>query len=302
MILLIFIDMHYAAVHAGVRRRNSVTMFSKVLTCALLCVPFCGNPATAAGTVGALVREAEAKVGVSVSVPSTPDLPDWGSADIRFAPLSTVEAAGGDALAAVHYLNQFIAEYAKYPRSFLAKIALEWVVFVKRLRVGGEPRAGTYVRWRTPTTHLPRGGIVYDVQHGARNDGYVRWTLHHELFHFIDEAVIARGLQDAGWLALNAKGFRYTGRPASYSNDHLANPLPGILTAYAAKSSYEDRAELFAALMTDNSHPRLCEIAGADYIIRQKIKYLVRFLERIDPAMGGAYFSKRLGCWNTISR
>jgi hypothetical protein len=52
--------------------------------------------------------------------------------------------------------------------------------------------------------------------------------------------------------------------------------------------------------MTDNFHPRLCEIAGADGVVRQIIERLVRFLVRIDPAMGGAYCSKRLGCWNVL--
>lgn len=247
-----------------------------------------------ADEISALVAEAEQRVGVSVSIPSTRQLPVNQQPDVTFEPLTIVESHGGDARAAALYLRAYIDEFSKYRRSFLRKVNVEWVAFVKGLRVDQEPRAATYVRFYAATTMAPRGGMVYDVQQGAADPAYVRHSLHHEFFHFIDEGVRVRGLDDANWLALNPPGFEYNGKMAAFSQ-RLDHPAAGFVTTYAAKSSSEDRAELFAALMDEETYPRLREIAAADPVVRRKIRYLIRFLERIDPAMGTSYFRKRLG-------
>lgn len=265
----------------------------RFLTCLAIQLPAVGGLA-AADEVSALRMEAEKRVGISVSIPSTRQLPDHPQPDVTFEPLRVVESRGGDAQAAALYLRAYIDEFSKYPRSFLRNVNVEWVAFVKRLRVDREPRAATYLRFYAPTTMAPRGGMVYDVQQGATNRAYVRRSLHHEFFHFIDEGVQVRGIEDADWLAMNPPGFKYTGTMASFSH-RLEHPAPGIITTYSAKSSQEDRAELFAALMDEETYPRLREIAAADPVVRRKIRYLVRFLGRIDPAMGSSYFRKRLG-------
>jgi hypothetical protein len=256
----------------------------------------------AADEISALRAEAEKRVGISVSIPSTRQLADHQRQGVTFEPLRVVESRGGDAQAAALYLRAYIDEFSKYPRSFLRKVNVEWVVFVKGLRVDQEPRAAAYLRFYAPTTMAPRGGMVYDVQQGAANPAYVRRSLHHEFFHFIDEGVQARGSEHADWVAMNPRGFQYTGEMARFSQK-LDHPAPGLITAYSAKSSAEDRAELFAALMDRDTYPRLREIASADPVVRRKIRYLVRFLERIDPAMGSSYFRKRLGeYWQPLTR
>lgn len=256
----------------------------------------------AADEISALRMEAEKRVGISVSIPSTRQLPDHQQQGVTFEPLRVVESSGGDARAAALFLRAYTDEFSKYPRSFLRAVNVEWVAFVKGLRVDQAPRAATYLRFYAPTTMAPRGGMVYDVQQGANDRAYVRRGLHHEFFHFIDEGVQVRGLENADWLAMNPAGFRYTGEMANFSR-RLDHPAPGIITTYSAKSSSEDRAELFAALMDEDTYPRLREIAAADPVVRRKIRYLVRFLERIDPAMGSRYFRKRLGeFWQPLTQ
>ena len=273
----------------------------RLLGCLAIQLPAVGGSA-AADEISALRMEAEKRVGISVSIPSTRQLPDLQQQDVTFEPLRVVESRGGDARAAALYLRAYMDEFSKYPRSFLRKVNVEWVAFVKGLRVDQEPRAATYVRFYAPTTMAPRGGMVYDVQQGATNPAYVRRSLHHEFFHFIDEGVQVRGGENADWLAMNPPGFKYTGKMANFSQE-LDHPAPGIITTYSAKSSAEDRAELFAALMDEGTYPRLREIAAADPVVRRKIRYLVRFLERVDPAMGGSYFRKRLGeYWQPLTQ
>jgi hypothetical protein len=53
---------------------------------------------------------------------------------------------------------------------------LEWVAFVKGLKVFDDPRAATYLRSFAAGTMAPAGGMVYDVQQGMLDeptcDGY----------------------------------------------------------------------------------------------------------------------------------
>jgi hypothetical protein len=275
----------------------TLTPFFCTVACLLGCpvILLLAASSLAADEISALRAQAEKGVGISIHIPSTRQLPDYQHEHIGFQPLRIVER-GGDAQAVAPYLRVYTEEFSKYPRSFLRAVNVEWVAFVKGLRVNEEPRAATYLRSYAPTTMAPRGGMVYDVQQGGTNRAYVRRTLHHEFFHFIDEGVHVRGGENADWVAMNPAGFRYTGQMANFSL-RLDHPAPGIITAYSAKSSAEDRAELFAAMMDEEAHPRLREIAAADPVVRRKIRYLVRFLERIDPAMGGSYFRKRLGVY-----
>ena len=286
------IDRQSSVVTEQVKHRRSSALIGVAFTLLGAVAAAC---ALAADEISVLRAEAEKRIGISIYIPSTRQLPDQQQEDVRFEPLRVVEP-GGDARAAALYLRAYTEEFSKYPRSFLRAVNLEWVAFVKGLRVDGAPRAATYIRFYEATTMAPRGSMIYDVQQGAASRAYVRHSLHHEFFHFIDEGVHVRGGENAEWAAMNPPGFKYTGEMARFAPG-LEHPAPGIITAYSAKSSAEDRAELFAAMMDEEAHPRLREIATADPVVRRKIRYLVRFLGRIDPAMGDGYFRKRLGTY-----
>ena len=266
----------------------------------LACTLFLCSPTGASGGLAQLKADAESKTGIPIFIPSGPLLYGWRADWLRFAPLSLGDG-GGDAADTERYVRMYGEEFAKYPPSFLRKVRLEWVAFVKELNVNGEPRGAAYQRFHVGMAHTPGGGLVYDVRVGRRNEPRIRWNLHHEFFHFIDEFDFDR-IDAAAWPALNAPGFRYNGirRPPREAFEH---PSPGLLTDYAQKSVAEDRAELFAALMTDDARPRLLEIVASDPIVRRKFRSLVGFLSRLDPAMGERYFEKRLGAaWRAIEK
>jgi hypothetical protein len=162
-------------------------------------------------------------------------------------------------------------------------------------------RERRHLRFFAAGTMAPEGGMVYDVQQGALNQTYVRWVLHHEFFHFIDDH-LNRGIEDQAWAGLNSKEFRYTGVDAPNSK-FLDHPRPGVISTYSMKSMWEDRAELFAALFVEDAHPRLREIADADPVVRSKIRFMMGLLGRIDPSMNERYFRKRLGAdWYGLAR
>lgn len=239
-------------------------------------------------SVSALWRRAEEVVGVPIVLPSTQQLPTHPQDLIRFRPLGP-----GEASSTAGHLRLYIEEFSKYPRSLLRAVNLEWVAFVKGLRVADDPRAGTYLRFFRAVDMKPAGGVVYDVQQGAYNERYVRWVLHHEFFHFIDSR-LDRSIEDRAWSRLNPKAFRYTGVRAS-APVLLDHPRAGVITSYSMKSMPEDRAEVFAALFVDEAHPRLRQIAQADPVVRSKVRLMMQLLRRIDPSMNDRYFRARLG-------
>jgi hypothetical protein len=246
--------------------------------------------------ISLLWREAEKTVGVPILLPSTRTLPVFSQDGVNFRPLGRGESSSTET-----YLRLYIDEFSKYPYSFTRAVNLEWVAFVKGLKVFDDPRAATYLRSFAAGTMEPAGGMVYDVQQGALDETYVRWVLHHEFFHFIDDR-LNRGIEDRAWAELNPKEFRYTGMEAPYSNP-LDYPRSGAITTYSMKSMWEDRAELFAALFVEKTHPRLRQIADADPVVRSKIRLMMRILGRIDPSMNERYFRKRLGAiWYVLTR
>lgn len=257
---------------------------------ALLLLVFHGGDASGGSpdAISLLWREAEKSVGVPILLPSTPELPVFSQGDVNFRPLGRGESSSTET-----YLRLYIDEFSKYPPSFTRAVNLEWVAFVKGLRVLDDPRAATYLRHFAAGTMAPAGGMVYDVQQGALNEDYVRWVLHHEFFHFIDDH-LNRDIKDQAWAGLNSKDFRYTGVAAPDSS-FLDHPRPGVITSYSMKSIWEDRSEVFAALFVDKAHPRLREIADADPVVLGKIRLMMRLLSRIDPSMSERYFRKRLG-------
>lgn len=282
-------------------RRLGSSSYRQLISFGLACMLFLCGPAAAAGELDRLKADAETRTGVAIFIPSGRLLYGWRSDSLRFAPLSLGDGRGGDAADVERYLRMYGEEFAKYPPSFLQQVRLEWVAFVKELNVNGEPRGATYQRFHWGMAHTPGGGLVYDVRVGRYDEPLIRWNLHHEFFHFVDAFDFYRA-DAAAWPALNAPGFRYNGirRPRREAFEH---PSPGLLTDYAQKSVAEDRAELFAALMTDEARPRLLEIVESDPIVRRKFRSLVSFLSRLDPAMGERYFERRLGAvWRAIEK
>ena len=113
----------------------------------------------------ALWRQAERTIGVRVILPSTSDLPDMNMSGVEFMPLSASETG-----AVTSSLRLFIEEFSKYPRSLLRGVNLEWVAFVKGLKVAGGPRTATYARYFAPVDMAPRGGVIFDVRKGAAQE------------------------------------------------------------------------------------------------------------------------------------
>jgi len=252
----------------------------------LLLLLACAVPASA-DELSVRWREAERAIGIPILLPADRQLPNKTGCS-NFDPLQPA-----DRPAAAAYLKLYAEEFSKYPKSLLRRVGVEWVAVVKNLSMCGHPRQASFFPTFAFHSMAPGGGLIFDVRHGATSDAYLRWVMHHEFFHFVDAAQPPGEMR--AWAALNPTGFRYSGMDAPFAGK-LEHPELGMVTRYAMKSIAEDRAEIAAALFTDESIDSLRHIARNDPIIRKKVNKITRIFAAIEPAMGrnhlGSYGSR----------
>lgn len=179
------------------------------------------------------------------------------------------EPAGADDVDRVAVLIR--EELAKYGGSALRRVPVRRVVLCANLSVDGRPLGGL--------TLGGAGVILLDVgRPGPLGREVLRHSLHHEMSHALDDTFRRDVGRDDRWSRLNPAGFRYGGEEIVRALEVLGEDprerpeAPGFLTYYAMASPGEDRAEVFAAMMT---HPEeLGLVAGEDPILAAKCKLL----------------------------
>lgn len=185
------------------------------------------------------------------------------------------------------YAKIFIDEWAKYPSDWIEGSNLKHIMIVKKLAVGDTERAAT------PD---PVGDAVYyDIGYGA--DLYAREVIHHEFNHQVEyEHFNSYARQDPAWLALNPSGFTYNprGGVAAYHEDGFSNdahPEAGFVNRYAMYAIEEDKAEVYAYLMTREYYHDLRNWIKTDDKLAQKVQLYKDFMKRVSPEMDDDYFS-----------
>jgi len=161
-----------------------------------------------------------------------------------------------------------VAELSRYPEGFLEAAGLERVVLCAGLREAGEP---------IPSLPNYQGSLLIDVDAPAP---FLRRLLHHEVFHFVDFADDHVVKSDPEWSALNVSGFSYGEGGRSVRDPAaslLTEALPGFLTRYATAAVEEDKAEVFAFMMT--APETVLGRARSDGVLGEKVALLERRLE-----------------------
>lgn len=176
-------------------------------------------------------------------------------------------------------------EFAKYPPELVKLSGLKRIVFCRDLKANGQRIAGVAVQ-KNATIYMDSSTEVGDESHRRR-------TLHHEFFHFIDYAIHGeRDIRDSrAWVAAGAPGSTYsaaeTGAPVANWASH---PAAGFVSNYSRKSVPEDRAELFAAILTNNLTVRL--LLQKDSFLTAKFGVLKDELKEFCPQVDEAFWVK----------
>jgi hypothetical protein len=164
-----------------------------------------------------------------------------------------------------------------YARKFLGEIGLREIVQCRRLSVDG---TACYA-----FSDVEHGRLFINLDLGAP-DAFLKRTLHHEVFHFVDFAEDGRLDEDRSWSALNPPSFLYGAGGGSLQNDAEAGrpdeSLVGFVDRYAMSGLAEDKAEVYASLVFDGSW--MARRASVDPILSRKMGLIRASLRRFGPS------------------
>jgi hypothetical protein len=175
-----------------------------------------------------------------------------------------------------------VDELRSLPAGLLMKSDLSRVLLLSQLAED---------RRTIPSLPNYRRSLIIDVD---ASPAFLRRLLYHEVFHFIDLADDGEVLRDPAWEALNPPGFHYgSGGRAMRDSDasELTSHLPGFATRYATAAIEEDKAELFAFLMTEPAALRA--IADRDRFLASKIDAIETLVARVDSSADPDYWQRR---------
>lgn len=125
-----------------------------------------------------------------------------------------------------------------------------------------------------------RNALLLDISASA-NDDWLRSAFHHEMFHLLDP------IENEDWAKLNVQDFVYQpiARPSQKSKDETRK---GFLNAYSRTAAGEDRAEVFAFMISDPK--KVAEQAKRDWVLQQKVASMKSAMEPY--GFDGAFWKK----------
>ncbi len=181
------------------------------------------------------------------------------------------DLAGADATPELQRFAEPILKrgLAKYLPGMCECANFRTLVLGSRMAVNGGKTLGYSIR--------AQGLIVVSVDSPEEEAGHnLERALHHEFYHLLDDS---RTRSDPEWEGTNFDGFRYgeEGVRLLQASARSAVWVPGLVSAYAAESPGEDKAELFSVLFTDPW--QLYSRASQDQIIKEKMLLLKQRLE-----------------------
>ena len=151
----------------------------------------------------------------------------------------------------------------RYSRDFLKKINLRYIVMCENLSISGINTAGI------PDSIMKT--LILDIKF---NKKYFKRTIHHEVFHIINDSFKELFNEDE-WVKFNNKNFKYADCSTctkklglnTYTN------TSGFFTEYSQSTPSEDMAETFSHIMT-LSPKKLREVNDSDNILKNKVEFI----------------------------
>lgn len=210
-------------------------------------------------------------------------------ADLSFPVTTThgkIEGKSADAKAVQEYAALFGPEFTLYPPALVRKSQLKRVVLCCDLSFADQ-RRNAVPDYEHDTLYL-------DVSRGTHSKPYLRTVIHHEFFHIIDYRDDGNVYRDERWEALNPAKFKYGrgGRGAQDQPDTsiLTDRFPGFLNHYSTTGVEEDKAEMFAHLITDSTYVE--GRAKADPVLKAKVGRMKELLAAFCPEVDEKFWER----------
>lgn len=185
--------------------------------------------------------------------------------------------------------------WPKIPAAFVRRVGLNGILFVKNLRWNGLQVYGFELGDVVLFVNLTLGGWP-----NYPGDTWFEYGLFHEFFHVVQNRLLSdkRFIDYGEWKKLNAPGASYhAGGSAGILQEvggdinrlHEEHPAPGFVSRYATADEWHDTTETFCTLLVTSRWRKAQEWVKSDGSLKQKLDYLRRALERIDPTFTEDY-------------
>jgi Putative zinc-binding metallo-peptidase len=199
-----------------------------------------------------------------------------------------IQAATADPSELDRYWPILAHEFLIYPPSLIKRTRLKRIVLCRDLSFAGQVR--------TAIPDYEHDTLYLDVVRGAHSRTYQGLVIHHEFFHVVDYQDDGQVYSDERWARLNPATFRYgNGGVAMQGNafSSLATDRAGFLTTYATSGVEEDKAEIFAHLMTE--YVEVTNRAARDDVLARKMTTMKALLKTFCSEIDDAF-------WTRVSR
>jgi len=187
-------------------------------------------------------------------------------------------------------INDLVKEINIYPISFLQNSGLKYVMICEKITdksLGFEPGglAPGHVD-QSPGVFYLNLSAVNKYKNAKVKKDYIRLLFHHEFYHIIDASLSLMQL-DEPWDKINK---------VEYSNDLIVGALgmdtsvAGFISGYARNNSAEDKAELFAFMIS--KHKAFKKAIANDEILLKKSKLMISRLKEISQEIDKNFWRK----------
>ena len=175
-----------------------------------------------------------------------------------------------------------------YPIDFMNNSGLKFIMICETLTLNESQVVGV-----APGHYDQSPGVFYisvNELKNSKNDPKVksmlRHVFHHEFYHIIDSQ-LTNVIIDNQWEKINKNKYSNT----EISGDlNLDNSMNGFITQYAKNNQNEDKAELFAMLITKNN--KVKKLLNEDKVLFDKAKLLISRLKSISPSINKDFWIK----------
>lgn len=186
-------------------------------------------------------------------------------------------------------------EIGIYPKKFLDNSGLKYIVMCDYATLNVDEKDAPIERivgGFAPAHYDQSPGVFFiNIKNLFNNEDYLKYLFHHEFYHIIDTK-LTNIVVDDEWSSLNKNNFLYlNSKIIADAPLTLDNSVKGFASKYARKNMVEDKAELFAMLITRNKDVK--KILKKDKILYKKTKLLISRLKNISPLINEDFWNKR---------
>lgn len=187
-------------------------------------------------------------------------------------------------------VDMIVSQIDLYPFSFLSNAGLNFILICGNLNALGASPEGL-----APAHYDQSPGVfMLSVQKikkqiDAGQPQIIKHIFHHEYYHVID-STLTKAVVDDEWVKINKNP--YSSENLKANVNQVLSDGKGFVSNYAKNNEFEDKAEIFAYLITKNKEMR--NVLTKDVTIFRKAKLMISRMKMLSSEINASFWTKLL--------